>query len=347
MPKEEEQKQLSRIILAVILFLLLLAACFVIIRPFIAAILGGLILAYLLNWPFKEIDKLIKNRSISALIVCGLAVIILSVGAYFVAQITIKEAFDLYVNFQKIDLNSFLNNIFHSLFSTFSPEITSQMVAQMQQAIATLTSSFMNAVGQIMTDSIEILLQLFIAFFVAYYALKERDKTADYLKQVLPFSEEVNERFVKRSREVASATIYGHFLVGLIQGACAGVGFYIFGAQSPLLFTLLAIFFAMIPYLGPWVIWIPVSISLIASGNVVNGMLLLVFGFIFVSTIDNILRPYIISRRAKINQIAVLIGMLGGLIILGPVGLIAGPIILEYLLLFLELYKTKEINKFI
>jgi len=193
---------------------------------------------------------------------------------------------------------------------------------------------------------VEILLMLFVAFFVAYFALKESENTIDYMKNVLPFDKEINERFIKRSREVASATIYGHFLVGLIQGICAGIGFYVFGAPSPLFFTVLAIFFSMIPYLGPWVIWFPVGLTMFAT-NPLNAILLLAFGFIFVSTIDNILRPYIIGKRARVNQIAVLVGILGGLVLLGPIGLIIGPIVLELFLIFLELYRTKEIQRFI
>lgn len=345
MVKEGEQKELSRIILAIAIFLMLLIVSFLIVKPFVAAILGGIVLAYLLNWPYKQIDKFFKNKAVSAFSVCGLAVVTLGLVVYFAAQITIKEAFGLYMEIQKLDLGGFLNSFLPKLFPD-TPQLTNQIITSLQTAVTNLTSSFVNSAGQVITNGTEILLMMFVAFFVAYYTIKESEGAINYLKDFLPFDKDINERFIKRSKEVASATIYGHFLVGLIQGICAGIGFYVFGAPSPLLFTVLAIFFAMIPYLGPWIVWFPVGLIMLGS-NPLNAFLLLAFGFIFVSTIDNILRPYIIGKRAKVNQIAVLVGILGGLMLFGPIGLIVGPIILELFLIFLELYRTKEIQKFI
>jgi len=157
---------------------------------------------------------------------------------------------------------------------------------------------------------------------------------------LLPFNKQINEKLIKKTREVTSATIYGQIIVGIIQGITAGIGFYIFNAPSPLFFTLLAIFFSIMPILGPFVVWIPVGLAMIASGNTTNGILLLVFGTVIVSFIDNVLRPFVIGKYGKISPVVVLIGMLGGLIFLGPLGVIIGPLILEYLLIFIELYRT-------
>jgi len=250
------------------------------------------------------------------------------------------------MDFQKADITNFINSIVTRIFPDY-PELTNKIIVSIQQGVTDLTSSFINAVGKVLTNSAEIFLGIFLSFFVAFHVLKEKEETETYLREILPFNKEVNERFIKRAKEVASATIYGHFLVAVIQGLCAGIGFYIFGAPSPLFFMILAMFFASIPYLGAWIVWIPVSIILIASGNQLNGILLFLFGFIFISTIDDIVRPYIIGKKAKINLLVVLIGILGGLVLFGPIGLIIGPVILELLLIFLELYKTGEIQKFI
>jgi predicted PurR-regulated permease PerM len=188
------------------------------------------------------------------------------------------------------------------------------------------------------------MIQLFIAFLVAFYGLRDSGRIMGYIKEILPFQSEVNEKFIKKSKDIAFATIYGQIAVGIIQGLTAGIGFYIFKAQSPLFFTLLAIFFAMLPVLGAWVVWIPVALSMVAVGNSTNGILLAIYGALVVGTIDNIVRPFIVGKKGKINPLIVFIGMVGGLTLMGPVGIIVGPLALEYALMFIELYRTGNLT---
>jgi predicted PurR-regulated permease PerM len=98
----------------------------------------------------------------------------------------------------------------------------------------------------------------------------------------------------------------------------------------------------MIPLLGPYLIWIPVVIYLLIGGNSFSAAGLSIFGLI-ASSIDNVLRPLIVSRRTKLHSALVIVGMVGGLLIFGVLGLIIGPLILAYLLIVLEIYRNKKL----
>ncbi|MGB9707713.1 MAG: AI-2E family transporter [Candidatus Pacearchaeota archaeon] len=332
----------SRKTFAVVILIGLLILAFFLIKPFIVAVIFGLVLAFILAPLYKQILKLVKNPTAASLIITIVTVLVLAVALYFIAQITIKEAFNLYIEIQKIDFYTLINGFLSRIFET--PDLSRQITTTIQQAIITLTSSFTENVGKVLTDAPTIILQLFVVFFVAYYSLKEGPKITNYIKEILPFTSEVNERLIKRSKEISSATIYGQVVVGIIQGAVAGVGFYIFGAPSPLFFTLLAILLSIIPFIGPAFVWVPVSIVMIAMGNTTNGILMFIFGVLVVSWIDNIIKPGIVGKKGKINEVVALIGMLGGLALIGPVGIIVGPLVLEYLLIFIELYRTGTIK---
>ena len=340
--REPADHYTSRKTLAVVILLGLLVLAFFLIKPFIVAIILGLILAFILTPLYKKLLKLIRSPTATSLIITIVTVLVLAAALYFIAQITIKEAFNLYIEIQKVDFYTLINGFLSRIFET--PDLSRQITTTIQQAIITLTSSFTESAGKVLTNAPTIILELFVIFFVTYYTLKEGQRITNYIKEVLPFTSEVNERLIKRSREISSATIYGQVVVGIIQGAVAGIGFYIFVAPSPLFFTILAILLSIIPFIGPAFVWVPVSLVMIAMGNTTNGILMFVFGLLVVSSVDNIVKPGIVGRKGKINEVVALIGMLGGLALIGPVGIVVGPLILEYLLIFIELYRTGNIK---
>ncbi|MCL6500940.1 MAG: AI-2E family transporter [Candidatus Pacearchaeota archaeon] len=333
----------SRKVIAVVIAAALVILSFLIVRPYISALLFGAVFAFIFYTPYKKLNSVIKRPGVSAAIICFLFIVLLAAIIYFTAQITMREAFNLYMSIQQLDIFDIMNNILTKLFPD-QPELARQITLTMQQALVTLTNTFIKQVGQVLTSAPQVILQLFVTFFVMFFFLKDGESIIQYIDEILPFSNEVNQRLVKRSKEVAYATIYGQILIGVIQGIAAGIGFYIFNAPSPLFFTLIAILLAILPFVGSWLVWAPLSIVLISSGSVINGILLLVYGIIVVGTIDDLVRPFIIGKRAKINALIVLIGMLGGMAFLGVVGLIVGPIILEYLFIFIELYRTGKMR---
>ncbi|MCX6742330.1 MAG: AI-2E family transporter [Candidatus Pacearchaeota archaeon] len=334
---------LTRKIFVIAILLILLVLAFIIVKPFFGAIVLGIIMAYVLQWPHKKLTKLIKKPGISAGIICVLFFVILTVGVYFLAQIIIKEAFNLYLNVGKIDLLALIDKMLGFMFPN-SPDMIRELSITVQRSITEIVNALITEIKGTLLNIPSLITGFFVSFFVAFYGLKDGKKIVDYIREILPFQPEINDKFIKRSEQISFATIYGQVAVGIIQGLTAGIGFYMFKTQSPFLFTMLAVFFAMLPLLGAWVVWIPVSLSMIATGSQMNGILLAIYGLLVISTIDNIVRPFIIGKKSKINPLIVFIGMLGGIIVMGPVGIIAGPIILEFLLIFIELYRTNNLK---
>ncbi|MEM1535632.1 MAG: AI-2E family transporter [Candidatus Pacearchaeota archaeon] len=325
--------------LIVTIFIALIIAAFFLIRQYITVILASAVLAYLLHWPYRKIKKIIKNEDIAALIIVVVVVSAFAFLFYIVMQATIKEAFNIYISIQKLDTYQIIERFTRKFFR--SEQFSSQITQAIQGSVATIANKLISSIGDLISNIPKIIFQFFILFFVTFYFLKEGDKIVDAVKEILPFGKEINEKFIKKAREIVSATVLGMVIVGIVQGVTAGIGFYLFHAPSPLFFTLLATFFAILPFVGPWLVWAPVGLAMIASGNTLNGIMLIAFGLLVVGTVDNIVRPIIVGKRAKINPALALIGMLGGLSLLGPIGLIIGPIVLEFLLMFIYFYKNR------
>ena len=110
-------------------------------------------------------------------------------------------------------------------------------------------------------------------------------------------------------------------------GASHGIGFAVAGLPSPIVFGVLAALFALVPMAGTPVVWVPAVIALAVQQRYYAAVALLAWGG-FVVTIDNFLRPWLVSGRAQVGTLTVFIGVLGGVAAFGPIGIFLGPLVL-------------------
>jgi len=322
------------------IFIILLIVSFLIIKPFISAIFTALVLAYIFRPLHTRLNKLIKSPTISAFVISLFALIVIVIISIVILQITAKQILDFYTYTQSTDIIAPLKAVLARLID---PAFSVQISFLLDTGIEKLTSFIINSFSGIVVNLPEIVIQIIVTFFVMFYFIKEGDVIVDYLKGILPFKEETREKFFRRFAEITSGVIYGTIIVGIIQGIAAGIGFYIFGVEGAFLLMIMAIILSIFP-IGPWVIWLPVGVSMIVKGNVNAGIGMILFGFIIVSYIDNLVRPYFVGKKAKQTQAVSLLGMLGGYALFGFIGLIIGPIVLDYLAIFMELYRTGQLK---
>jgi len=148
---------------------------------------------------------------------------------------------------------------------------------------------------------------------------------------------------------VTFAVFYGNIFVAIIQGILGGVGFFVLGVESPVLWGFVMILFALIPYFGTAIIWLPAALNLLFKGYLENdasytarGIILIVYGILVISSIDNILKPRLIGSKAQVHPVLVLLGVLGGLSLFGFIGLILGPVMLALLMTFVDIYEEEK-----
>jgi predicted PurR-regulated permease PerM len=101
---------------------------------------------------------------------------------------------------------------------------------------------------------------------------------------------------------------------------------------------------AILPIVGPTLIWLPASVYLIITGSYIQGILLLAYGFLIISTVDNIIKPYLIGTKSKVHPVIILVGLIGGLKLFGLIGIIAGPLILSFLVVSINIYRKNVIK---
>lgn len=335
---EFNEKSAKKLFLLAVIGLMAILAFFII-RPVLMSVLGALILAYLFTPLYRKIRSFAKNPSLSASLVCIILVLILVIPAWFLIPIIMQQIFEIFKYSQSVDLQGAIT----SLFPTASEQFATQAGIAVGGFVSKISSTAANALVGFFLDVPTIALHLFIVCFVFFFALRDADMLTAFVKDLSPFTPTKEKVLVKHFRDITDAVIYGQIIIGLVQGALAGIGFLIFGIKNALVLTLLATLFSITPIIGPFIIWIPISIYLFASGDTGTAVGYLLYNILIVSTLDNVLRSYLVSRKTEISSAVIFVGMVGGVFVFGIMGLILGPLILAYFLVFLKSYQDKTL----
>jgi predicted PurR-regulated permease PerM len=127
----------------------------------------------------------------------------------------------------------------------------------------------------------------------------------------------------------------------MIQGVLLGIGFAIVGIPAPVVFGVLAAILSVVPFGGTALVWVPTLVTLLVQGRYGQALGILIVGVI-VSSVDNFIKPALISGRSTLPTLAVLIGVLGGLAAFGLVGLFVGPVVIALVLALIEFLRENR-----
>jgi predicted PurR-regulated permease PerM len=213
------------------------------------------------------------------------------------------------------------------------PQIQGWLVESSTKLLQTLMSSGGSVLMGALGTAVSFLLMLFVLFFV----LRDGPALARKLVPMLPIEERRRTRLWEHLTEVTRAVFMGIGVTALVQGTLVGIGFWIAGLPSPLVFGVIAALVALIPMVGAALVWAPAALVLALRGDYGHAIFLAVWGAAFVGMADNFLRPLLISGRAEVPTLAVFVGVMGGLAAFGFIGLFVGPIVLGLLVALFRL----------
>jgi len=320
---------------AIILSIFILA--FFVLRPIIIPIIFGLLFAYMLSPLYKQIRKRIKNKNLSALTLIVAIILLIGVPIVYVTPLLVNQAFETYVSIQNANMYDFV-----SIF--IKGDLSSAIARSLDNIVGQIFSSFLNQFKSILINLPSMLLLFAVFLFTFYFAIRDSDELKQYISALSPFSTSTEEKFLKEFRGITNAIVLGQVLIGIAQGLAVGVGLFFLGVPKTLILTFIASIVSMIPILGSWIVWLPVGMYLVLSGQTFDGIFLLLYGALFVSTIDNLIRPYMLSKQSNLPIALSLIGTIGGLYFFGIAGLILGPLVLAYTLIIIEFYREGKLR---
>jgi len=181
-------------------------------------------------------------------------------------------------------------------------------------------------------------LQLFIMLYSMFFFLLGGRTILDRILYFVPLTDEEEEQLVDTFVSVTRATLKGSFLIGVIQGALAGLAYWVVGVPGAAFWGTVTAVASLIPAIGAALVWVPMVLFLLVTGQVAGGVGLLLWCVLVVSTVDNFLRPRLVGRDISMPDLLILLSTLGGLTLFGAVGVMVGPIVASLFVTVWHLY---------
>ena len=315
---------------------LLVIGCYLVLQPFLSAVLWAIVLCCA-TWPaFIGLKRLTNGRTILAASLMTLAIALVLLAPFAVVGLTLAESADELLSLMKRlleagppDLPDWITTLpligerVQNYWAGLASD-SATLLAELQKLLQPLKPMAL-ASGALLAQGI---LQLTLSILIAFFVYRDGETASTRLQTTVERIAGANARHLVL---VAAATtrgvVYGILGTALIQGVLAGLGFWLAGVPAAPLLGLITFFLSPLP-IGPPLVWFPAAIWLFNHDATAWGVFMLIWGVAVVSSVDNIIKPLIISRGSNLPFILVLLGILGGIVAFGFIGVFLGPTLL-------------------
>jgi predicted PurR-regulated permease PerM len=201
-----------------------------------------------------------------------------------------------------------------------------------------VTTALASELGGLLRNIVIFVFDLVITIIAMFYFFRDAGAIMRWLRRSLPFAEEQRELMITQAHAMVFVTVASNLAAAALTGAIGGIAFLIVGIDRVVFWGVIMAFFALLPVVGAWMVWIPAAAWLATNGHLGAAIALLSICGVAVLLIDNVLRPLMISGRAEMNGLFVRVGVLGGIAVFGMIGLVLGPVIVAVAAGLLQAY---------
>jgi predicted PurR-regulated permease PerM len=316
--------------------------------PFAGAILWGVLLSIIFAPLYRLLlARMPRWRNVASGATVLLIAILVVLPMMLVAAALVQEVTGLVGRFQsgELDVLRPLADVRSSL-----PESAANLLTQFESAglgaLREKLSTTLVEGGQFIARQAvnigkttgEFLLNAFVMLYLLFFLLRDGPMLLTFVERAIPLSPEHHQVLFSRFTATVRGTIKGDIVVGLVQGTLGGLIFWILGLGTPVLWGAVMAVLSLLPAFGTSLVWIPAGVYLLLTGSLWKGVVLLAFGSLVISTIDNILRPVLVSKDVEMPSYVVLVSTLGGIAVFGVNGVVIGPLLAAIFLTAWDMY---------
>ncbi len=306
-------------------------------RPYMSGFLGAATLYVIVSGQQRSLTQKYRlPKSLSALLIMLEVLIFILIPLTGLTLLVIDTFSGITIDPQVIldNVNAFILSLEERLgFNLFTPGNLSGLPKLGTDLLQILGNSIYSFV-----------INVIVILFVLYYMLFSNDEFEKSIREILPFKEENKQILAEETRLIIQANAIGIPLMAIIQGLFAYLGYLIFGVESALLYAILTAFSTILPLVGTMIVWVPLSISLLIGGDIVNGVGLATYGMFIIGGVDNVARFLLQKKLADIHPLITVFGVIIGIPMFGFWGIIFGPLLLSLFILFFNMYRHEYVK---
>jgi predicted PurR-regulated permease PerM len=321
--------------------LLGLVLCYFIALPFLPALVWSLTLAVLSAPLERWLRERVGLPSLSVTLTIALVAAVVVAPVVLVASALLTEQVASMGSI--IDLTSAqhwqeLGRRHHWLRPVVNWMTTHLEIEQVLQSFATRLGDWSTSVVQ---GSVATVGTLLLTFYFLFFLLRDRERIVAAMRRTFPLSEAEFGTLMDGLVRTIFASVYGPVAVAALQGVLSGLMFWWLGLPSPVFWGVVMGLLAIVPFLGAFVVWLPVAIGLALNGQLLSAAILTIWGTVVVGLIDNIVYPILVGRQLAMHSMLSFIAIVGGLILFGAYGIVLGPMIVAGSLILVEIWRSR------
>lgn len=316
-------------------------------RHYFSLIVLAAIVAYTFNPLYKRLTRKFKKPGSAAsltLLISFLALLLPLIIVVVLSGIQVKNILDSFsashVDLGKIGQDT-LNWVNDSILAHI-PGTHQISTTDLQQYISKAVNALAEWFLGVLTSSVSGVAGFFTAVILYIYIflnfLTQQDKLIKIVKHLNPLGQKKSDVYLKRMGAMTGAMVRGQFIIALCQGLTSAIFLYIAGLHSIFFFMLVILTLLSVIPLGAGIVTIPIGVVLILTGDIWQGLVVLLGHFLVVTNIDNILRPKLVPKHVRLNPALVLLSVFAGLGMFGFLGIIIGPVIMILITTTVEMY---------
>jgi len=319
------------------LLLAVLVFTFFIFKPFWIVLILGISFSIVLYPVYAWLKKRMPNWLSAFLTVLFLVIIIcgplLGIGAIVFNQS--QDVYNSVVN--SGNAGPFITSMGDKINNILPEGITFDINAKVASFISFLSDN----ITKIFSTTLSTLFSFFLILLSIFYFLKDGEKWKKALVSLSPLSDVDDKKIIARFSHSVNGIMKGTLFIALVQGLLMGIGLTIFGVPNSALWGVVAAIVSLIPSVGTALVSIPAIIFLYATGHVGSMIGLIIWSVVVVGLIDNLLSPLFVGKNINIPPFLILFSVLGGIALLGPIGVLIGPLVISLLFTLISIYRNE------
>jgi len=320
-------KQVAAVVVLAFVFCLIIVE----LNYFISSLLGAFTLYMLLRKPLHKLEAKGWNTTIATIFFIIIAtLIIILIGGIFAGTIYLKMK-----DFQPQIVIENIHHVREFILAKTGYNIMEKDVAdETIQAVAQMLPGIFSVTGSIVTNALMMILVLF-------FMLQQSRAMEKGIEDHLPLSHNSIALLKHETQNVVISNAIGIPVIMTVHALVSTAGYWISGVGEPFVWGVITGLGGLIPVIGTGIIWIPMSIDLIITGEVWPGIFLLLYGIIVISSADNLVRMFFMKKYADVHPLITIFGVILGMNLFGFWGIIFGPLVISGFWVLLKIYKNE------
>src|SRR5262245_3142855 len=278
--------------------------------PFYGAVLWGTVIAIVFAPLYRRLlGSVRQQRNVAALAAVVIILFLVILPLTLITASVLQEAFGVYESIKSGEINvvryfhevraampGWASGLLDRLGLSDLGAVQERLFANLAQGSQFFATQAINIGG----SAAEFIFNLFVMLYLLFFLLRDGDELLRHIKDSIPLRADQQRALFSKFTTVIRATVKGTVVVAFVQGALGGVMFWFLGIRPALLWAALMTVLALLPVIGTSLVWVPVALYLLATGAIWQGIVLIAYGALVISLVDNLLCPILVGKDTKI-----------------------------------------------